>query len=58
MCVCVYVHVHMYLFIFLVMLHGINGILVPQLGTEPMPPALEAWSQPLDCQGSPRNYMA
>ena len=29
------------------------GILVPQSGIKAVPPALEAESKPLDCQGSP-----
>ena len=32
------------------------GISVPQPGMEPMPPAVEAWSQPLDRQQSPNTF--
>ena len=33
--------------------HTACGILIPPPGIERLAPAVEAWSQPLDCQGSP-----
>ena len=33
--------------------HTAHGISVPQPEIEPVPPAVEAWSQPLDHQGNP-----
>ena len=32
------------------------GILVPQPGMEPMPPAVEVQSKPPDCQGGPLDF--
>ena len=37
--------------------HVFCGILVPRPGIEPPPLALAARSQPLDCRGSPGNYI-